>query len=168
MDHHDPPTDLSRIPEFEALAADSREQLITMRENMQERGLPPALVLAGLKSTARLMLEQQAAQVPRVETDRVRRFIEENNARTVAGTSPEAPRNESRRRSRDALHERVGNLLLMARQATRRHEILRARREMLALDQGFVRRALGPDGARLCDEINAWLLEAGSRLKRGA
>jgi hypothetical protein len=168
MDLENPPTDLSRIPEFEALAADSRAQLITMRENMQERGLPPALVIAGLKSTARLLLEQQAAQAPRVQSAHVRRFIEENNARTVIGTSPETPRNESRRRSRDALHERVGNLLLMARQATRRHEILRARREMLALDQGFVRRALGPDGARLCDDINAWLMEAGARLKRGS
>jgi hypothetical protein len=65
------------------------------------------------------------------------------------------------------LHEQLSQLIVNARTANRRHEMLRVRREMLALDQGYIRRTLGQEGDTLCNEINAWLVEAATRLNRG-
>jgi hypothetical protein len=166
MDDHTPPTSLDDIPGFASLDLESREQLRAMRENRLQRALPPELVQAGLRSTARLLMEQQQAATPRMEHDHVRRFIEANNGAAISRRARAVPRNESRRRSVESMHERLANLILAARTANRRHEMLRVRREMLGLDQGYIRRTLGQEGDRLCGEMNAWLVEAATRLKR--
>jgi hypothetical protein len=164
-DHTAPPAELSALPEFTSLAPEGQSQLVAMHDNMHARGLPPALVQAGLRSTARLLLERQAAEAPRMESEHVRRFIEANKGTPVSRRRRVAPRKETRQRSRESLHDRLSSLILSARSATRRHELLRLRREMLGLDQGYIRRTLGAEGERLCGEMNAWLMDAATRLR---
>lgn len=165
MEDRTPPADLAALPEFASLAPEQQESLVAMHENMRARGLPPALVRSGLQSTARLMMEQQEAATPIIQAEHVRRFIEANNGTAVSRRRRAAPRNETRQRSREGLHDRLSHLVRSARAATRRHEMLRLRREMLGLDQGYIRRTLGEDGDRLCGEMNEWLARVSGRLR---
>lgn len=164
MEESIPPADLPALPEFESLTSGERDQLLRMRDDMRAKGLPAALITSGLRSTANLLMEQQAAEAPIMEAAHVRRFIEENNGTAVSRGERAVPRKETRQRQREALLDRVSQLVMAARSATRRHELLRLRREMLGLDQGYLRRALGADGDRLCAEMNDWLMDAATRL----
>lgn len=165
MEHRTPPAELAALSEFAALGPEGQEQLLSMHENMLARGLPSALVRAGLQSTARILLERQQAETPMIEAEHVRRFIEANHGEAVTRRARVTPRKETRQRSRENLHDRVSQLVLAARSATRRHEVLRLRREMLGMDQGSIRRTLGEEGDRLCGEMNAWLSEVATRLR---
>lgn len=158
--------DISSIPNFEALSPDRQEQLLDMARNMSERGLPESLILTGLRSTAALLMDQQREQTPRIETEEVRRFLRENRGKPVARRSRAVPRKETKTATRDRLLEQLTDLLNEAGKATRRHEILRARRLMLGQDQGYIRRLLGSEGTEICDRINAWLVNAATHLRR--
>lgn len=145
------------VPDFAELEPAEQEMLRAMAHNMRERGLPETLVETGLCSTAALLLEQRKAAEPRVLSEPVQRFIEENAGRTVAKSSPRTPRREAKAESRDALRDRLYRLLGAARTARRPHEVKRLRREVLAVDSAFVRRVLGEEGDAICAEFAEWL-----------
>lgn len=161
------PAILAAIPDYADLTPDQQEQLRAMLAGMTERDLPPTVVEAGLRSTARLLREEAARHAPRMESESVRRFMEGNPGARVAQPSRAVPRRETKLRDRERLHDQVAALLIEASDATRRHEMLRVRREMLALDQGHIRRVLGEEGSAMCGAINEWLAEAAHRLNRG-
>ncbi|HEY3269087.1 MAG TPA: hypothetical protein VGM37_19420 [Armatimonadota bacterium] len=153
--------------EVEGLSLESQDRLVSMEQEMRRRGLPETMIVAGLRSTAMLLLEREAADTPRIRTESVQRFLEENSGVPVARGSQEAPLRETKARNREQLHEMVQSLLSTARGAHRRHEILKARRDLMGLDQSHIRRTLGAEGAAMCGEINAWLLDAAMKLDRG-
>ncbi len=164
MEENRTPPDLSDIPGYNDLTPEHQEQLRSMAENMSARTLPDELISSGLRSTARLLRDQEKEQAPRIQSDEVRRFLEANRGEPVARRSRAIPRRETKVQTRERLQDQLTRLLSKANTATRRHEMLRVRRELLALDQGYIRRVLGQEGANACNEINAWLIEAATKL----
>ena len=167
MEDQNTPHTLNQIPGFHDLPLELQDQLRAMRDNMVERNLPPSVVESGLRSTAKLLLEQRHEQTPRMETEPVRHFLEANRGTPISRRSRAVPRKETKARARERLHDQVAGLLVQANTANRRHEMLRVRREMLSLDQGYIRRVLGEEGDVMCHTMNAWLIEAATRLNRG-
>lgn len=156
------------IAAYTQLDEDGRAQLDAMANDMLSRGIPLEVVESGVRSTARLMLEQQQAEQSPMEQSRVRAFLHANGGRSIARTPRAHPRREVKAVARERLLERVNELLASARVSRRKHEILRARRDLLGLDQAHLRRTLGTEGDAVCTEINVWLSDVAARLNRGA
>jgi hypothetical protein len=157
---------LSQVPSYGELAEDQRSQLEAMAQNMVERELPPAVILAGLRSTSRLLVEQKAEREPRMTSDLVQEFLDANRGIPVARSSRAIPRKETKQRARERLYQQLVQTLRAAHSAKRIHEVKKLRRDLLAVDQAYVRRNLGEEGDALCREINQWLIDAASRINR--
>ncbi|HEY3413463.1 MAG TPA: hypothetical protein VGM51_10475 [Armatimonadota bacterium] len=155
------------IPEFASLSEAAREQLHSMSREMLRRGLPPEVFASGLRSTANLLLEQEAEAQSRMEATHVQAFLEANGGRQIARTGRAVPHRESKGIARARLHDRLNNLLAQARTARRRHEVLNVRRHLLGVNQAYVRRILGAEADAVCAEINEWLADAAARLNNG-
>jgi hypothetical protein len=158
---------LSDIPEFASLSADGQDRLHEMSREMLRRGLPPEVYTSGLRSTATLLLEQESAGRSRIEASHVQEFLEANGGRQIARTAKAVPRRETKTHARERLNDRINSLLTQARTARRKHEILSVRRDLLGVDQAFVRRTLGAEADAMCAEMNQWLADVAARLNRG-
>lgn len=155
------------IPEFASLSEGGRERLREISREMLRRNLPPEVLLSGLRSTAALLFEQESAERVRIQSPHVQEFLEANGGKQIARTARAVPRRETKVVARERLHERLNSLLTQARSARRKHEIMSVRRDLLGVEQAYVRRILGVDANVICDEMNEWLADVATRINNG-
>lgn len=149
------------VPFFAQMPPPEQERLRAMAADMHGRNLPPAVIAAGLRSTAQVLREIRDEESGEnvFQREQVRRFMEQNEASRGQTASP-GIRKERKSEERDRLQANTMGLLREARLARGRHEVKKTRNMLLKVDQRELRRVLGREGDDLCRQINTWLRSA--------
>ncbi|MGC8832926.1 MAG: hypothetical protein ACP5R4_02645 [Armatimonadota bacterium] len=134
-----------RFPAVKCLSEEQCQQLADMAERLLKRNLPEAFVLASVRSAFQQMLDLDAEEVESDagSLDRVR-----------AG---QVPRKEAKSAEREALLQHTRRLIREAKAAKQPYERKKMRRELMSIDQAYLRRVLGKDAVELCMQINEFL-----------
>jgi hypothetical protein len=152
------------VPLYGELQPDGRERLMSMARHLSARGWTPEAVVASLRSTAAVLMEEATTSASPLERPEVRAFMVRHGADALAnGKTPHMVR-ETRAKERETLREMVLERIRAARGAYARHEAKRVRRDLLHIDQRELRRVLGREADDLCAQINELVRRTGARL----
>jgi len=143
-----------RFTSFEELSQEDRKTVINMVRGLLRRGLSLQVVWAGVDSAIGLLLDLGPVSQEGLCRPKACAFLAETpQARESTHHHLSLP-NEARRAGREQLLKATASLLQEARSAKNRHEIRKLRQELLRIDQGYLRRALGKPAEDLCHQIN--------------